>query len=289
MLLINIFLINGWGKKMNEEIEIKLNSIQEHKRHSIRINQDATVGDLINKIKESKEIVGNGQFLYLSSGKCGPNNGLLSYKESMNLKLSEFKINNDSTLKFEVFDINTCRGEFRNVLCRLLKGNSVVKIVQDGNIEIVFEKSIKCKSCLGRKSYSVLPMKLGFEIKDLITLGAGVAYRSYPIKNYRDFVYFKINFGDKIITDSENIDENESLENMAIKQVSVLNMEIATRWDDQKVLKEKGWVKAIDIINKIKVEQKEKENNVEHKEIKKTDENGKKQKNKDMAQEEKKM
>lgn len=94
---------------MNEEIEIKLNSMQkEDKHHSIRINQDATVGDLINKIKESKEIVGNGQFLYLRCKNGGPNNGILGCKKSMNLKLSEFEINNDSELSFDVFDINTC-------------------------------------------------------------------------------------------------------------------------------------------------------------------------------------
>ena len=55
---------------------------KEDKHHSIRINQDATVGDLINKIKESKEIVGNGQFLYLRCKNGGPNNGILGCKET---------------------------------------------------------------------------------------------------------------------------------------------------------------------------------------------------------------
>ncbi len=249
---------------MNEEIEIKLNNMQEKdKHHSIRINQDATVGDLINKIKESKEIVGNGQFLYLCCNNGGPNNGILSCKKSMSLKLSDFKINNDSELSFHVFDINN--SYTNKVLAELLTGGSVVKIVQDGNIEIVFEKSIKYKLCLDRKFYSVLPMKLCDKIKDLITWGAHVAYYSYPIINDRDCVYFKINFGDKIITDPENTNQNGSLESMAIKQGSVLNIEITTRRDDQKVLTENGWVKAIDIIEQNKNKQQE-EGNDESKE-----------------------
>ena len=265
---------------MNEEIEIKLNSILEHKHHSIRINQDATVGDLINKIKESKEIVGNGQFLYLCCENGGPNNGILSCKESMSLKLSDFKINNDSELSFDVFDINTRDHQSRNFLGQLLGHNSVVKIVQDGNIEIVFEKSIKHGLCLDRKFYSVLPMKLCDKIKDLITLGAYVAHSSYPIKNDRDDVYFKINFGDKIITDPENTDQNESLENMAIKPGSVLNIEIATKYDDQ----ENGWVKAIDIIEQNKNKQQEegndesKEERIKQKETNLIDENPQQQK-----------
>lgn len=300
---------------MNEEIEIKLNDMQEKdKHHSIRINQDATVGDLINKIKESKEIVGNGQFLYLRCNNGGPNNGILSCKESMNLKLSKFEINNDSKLKFEVFDINTCDGQSRNVLGQLLGDSSVVKIVEDENITVVFEKDIKYHLCKDKKFYNLFTVKLNnSKIKDLIVMGAGTAYCSYPIKNDRDDVYFKINFGDKVITDSENTDENELLCNMDIKEDIVLNIEITTWRNNEKVLTEKGWVQAIDIIEENKVEQEKEKKNVENLEIKEIDEteinlinknpqasksekkndyinnnDGKKQKNKDMAEEEKK-
>ena len=138
--------------------------------------------------------------------------------------------------------------------------------------------------CWDKKFYTVFPMKLCDKIKDLITFGANVAYWSYPMRNDRDNVYFKINFGDKIITDPENTDQNESLENMAIKPGSVLNIEIATYFDDQKVLTENGWVKAIDIIEQNKNEQQEKEDDeskeeeIKQKETNLIDENTKKAK-----------
>ncbi|MBQ9491417.1 MAG: hypothetical protein IJU86_01385 [Firmicutes bacterium] len=297
---------------MNEEIEIKLNDMQEKdKHHSIRINQDATVGDLINKIKESKEIVGNGQFLYLHCKNGGPDNGLLSVQQNMSLKLSDFKINNDSELSFDVFDINN--SYTKKVLAKLLANSCVVKIVEDENITVVFEKDIKYHLYKDKKFYSLFTVKLNnSKIKDLIVMGAGTAYCSYPIKNDRDDVYFKINFGDKVITDSENTDENELLCNMDIKEDIVLNIEITTWRNNEKVLTEKGWVKAIDMIEENKVEQEKEKKNVKNLEIKEIDEteinlinknpqasksekkndyinnnDGKKQKNKDMAEEEK--
>ncbi len=88
----------------SEEIEIHLKGIgnSENKSHSIKINPKCTVSDLTNKIKLDKNIVGNNKYLYLAPG--NHDNILLSEKKSMNLKISDFGIQNGSKLDFDFFD-----------------------------------------------------------------------------------------------------------------------------------------------------------------------------------------
>ncbi len=93
-------------KKVNmmKEIEIHLEGIgnSRNKSHSIKINPNSTVSDLINKIKLDKNIVGNNEYLYLAPG--NHDNVPLSEKKSMNLKISDFGIQNGSKLDFDFFD-----------------------------------------------------------------------------------------------------------------------------------------------------------------------------------------